>query len=231
MTATTINDSANDVRLWRGDGVPAWRRVAFRGFGLGGMLLLAGMLFLAVSSAGRSVAPRSSSSSSQLVDAAATAQKQAPAFGFCPAQPSVISAPLRWGSNPQTADHICCDNHDYAEYFGYWRSTSFPRELPAGQSTITFYDVVSGLPLFRAPVGRSWQDFYEESTHHGWPSFRDEETIFENVRVLPGGETVSVNKTHLGHNLPDAKGNRYCINIVCVAGRSRPAPFGVRSRA
>ena len=81
------------------------------------------------------------------------------------------------------------------------------------------------------PVGRSWQDFYEESTHHGWPSFRDEETIFENVRVLPGGETVSVNKTHLGHNLPDAKGNRYCINIVCVAGRSRPAPLGVRSRA
>lgn len=69
----------------------------------------------------------------------------------------------------------------------------------------------------------------------------------ENVRVLPGGETISVNDTHLGvrrptlsnrccmyviaapaddcvsavrllqHNLPDSSGNRYCINLVCVA--------------
>jgi peptide methionine sulfoxide reductase MsrB len=31
-------------------------------------------------------------------------------------------------------------------------------------------------------------------------------------------ETVSLDGTHLGHNLPDKKGNRYCINIVCVAG-------------
>eukprot|EP00970_Alexandrium_tamarense_P011919 scaffold2604_cov198-Alexandrium_tamarense.AAC.24 len=33
------------------------------------------------------------------------------------------------------------------------------------------------------------------------------------------GETVSVDGTHLGHNLPDRKGSRYCINLVCVAGR------------
>jgi peptide methionine sulfoxide reductase MsrB len=25
--------------------------------------------------------------------------------------------------------------------------------------------------------------------------------------------------THLGHNLPDKKGNRYCINLVSIAGR------------
>eukprot|EP00967_Tisochrysis_lutea_P089910 scaffold128341_cov32-Tisochrysis_lutea.AAC.1 len=30
---------------------------------------------------------------------------------------------------------------------------------------------------------------------------------------------VSTAGTHLGHNLPDAKGNRYCINLVSVAGR------------
>jgi len=29
---------------------------------------------------------------------------------------------------------------------------------------------------------------------------------------------VSVDGTHLGHNLPDGTGNRYCINIVSVAG-------------
>lgn len=31
---------------------------------------------------------------------------------------------------------------------------------------------------------------------------------------------VSHDGTHLGHNLPDAMGNRYCINLVSVAGRS-----------
>jgi hypothetical protein len=50
------------------------------------------------------------------------------------------------------------------------------------------------------------------------PSFRDEEVVWENVRILPNGEAVSVDGTHLGHNLPDRSGNRYCINLVCVAG-------------
>ena len=54
---------------------------------------------------------------------------------------------------------------------------------------------------------------------HGWPSFRDEEVNWDFVRVLPNGEAVSVDGTHLGHNLPDGKGNRYCINLVSVAGR------------
>ena len=45
-----------------------------------------------------------------------------------------------------------------------------------------------------------------------------EEVVAENVRVLRDGETVSVDGTHLGHNLPDPHGNRYCINLVCVAG-------------
>lgn len=41
--------------------------------------------------------------------------------------------------------------------------------------------------------------------------------MWDDVRVLPDGEAVSVFGTHLGHNLPDAKGNRYCINLVSVA--------------
>ncbi|CAK8987370.1 unnamed protein product [Durusdinium trenchii] len=72
-------------------------------------------------------------------------------------------------------------------------------------------------PLFVAPKGRSWEDFNQESQSHGWPSFRDEEVITDYVRVLPDGEAVSVDGTHLGHNLPDNKGNRYCINLVSVA--------------
>ena len=42
--------------------------------------------------------------------------------------------------------------------------------------------------------------------------------VWENVRCLKDGETVSVDGTHLGHNLPDSSGHRYCINLVCVAG-------------
>ena len=43
---------------------------------------------------------------------------------------------------------------------------------------------------------------------HGWPSFRDQEVVWENVRALNDGETVSLTGTHLGHNLPDSSGNR-----------------------
>ena len=47
---------------------------------------------------------------------------------------------------------------------------------------------------------------------------RDSEVNWEYVRCLPDGECVSVDGTHLGHNLPDGSGNRYCINLVSVAG-------------
>jgi len=77
---------------------------------------------------------------------------------------------------------------------------------------------VTGKPLFVAPRGRSWEEFVAESKDHGWPSFRDSEVVVENVRVLDDGEAVSVDGTHLGHNIPDRTGNRYCINLVSVAG-------------
>jgi hypothetical protein len=46
-------------------------------------------------------------------------------------------------------------------------------------SEITFYDSVTGKPLFIAPRGRTFEEFRKESESHGWPSFRDQE-----VRVL-----------------------------------------------
>ena len=48
--------------------------------------------------------------------------------------------------------------------------------------------------------------------------FQDNEVVWENVRALRNGETVSLSGTHLGHNLPDRHGNRYCINLVSIAG-------------
>ena len=74
-------------------------------------------------------------------------------------------------------------------------------------------------PLFIAPRGRTVQEFIEESRKHGWPSFRDQEVVWENMRCLQNGEAVSIDGTHLGHNIPSADGrNRYCINLVSVAG-------------
>ena len=84
---------------------------------------------------------------------------------------------------------------------------------------VKFYDSNTGKLLFMAPKGRTWDDFVRESKAHGWPSFRDAEVNWENVRCLKNGESVSLDGTHLGHNLPDRKGNRYCINLVSVAGR------------
>ena len=52
---------------------------------------------------------------------------------------------------------------------------------------------------------------------HGGPR-GTAQVLWEHVRALPDGECVSVAGTHLGHNLPDERGNRYCINIVSVAG-------------
>ena len=42
---------------------------------------------------------------------------------------------------------------------------------------ITFYDSVTGKPLFIAPRERTFEEFRKESEDHGWPSFRDQEVI------------------------------------------------------
>ena len=39
---------------------------------------------------------------------------------------------------------------------------------------------------------------------------------------------VSLEGTHLGHNLPDKKGNRYCINLVSIAGNPKNWKFTLK---
>mmetsp|Transcript_13499 Transcript_13499/g.24435 ORF Transcript_13499/g.24435 Transcript_13499/m.24435 type:complete len:184 (-) Transcript_13499:687-1238(-) len=129
---------------------------------------------------------------------------------------------LRWNVDRKTADRICNFNRHYAEHSGYL--TKCPEFLAACQqaektkTTITFCDSNTGKPLFEAPKNRTMQEFLAESKQHGWPSFRDAEVNRKEVRCLRGGEVVSLAGTHLGHNLPDRAGNRYCINLVSVAG-------------
>lgn len=132
-----------------------------------------------------------------------------------------VQTNLRWACDFETADRICNFNRHYAEYGGYWQTTDFlkaVKETSEADLPIQFYDSVTGTLLFTAPVGRSMESFLSESQKHGWPSFRDEETNWEHVRCLKNGECVSTTGTHLGHNLPDGTGNRYCINLVSVAG-------------
>lgn len=124
---------------------------------------------------------------------------------------------LKWGCDYETADRICNFNRHYAEYAGYWSTTKYLEEVDRENPT-KYYDSVTGKHLFTAPIGRTMQDYLVESGRHGWPSFRDEEVNWDNVRCLPNGECVSITGTHLGHNIPDKKGNRYCINLVCIAG-------------
>lgn len=142
--------------------------------------------------------------------------KKAHGTSAVPVQPN-----LRWNVDKDVADRICNFNRHYAEHSGYFTSVSdFINEcktLPTS-SEITFSDSNTGKPLFWAPRGRTMDEFLTESKNHGWPSFRDQEVNWDVVRVLPNGETVSLDGTHLGHNLPDRKGSRYCINLVCVAG-------------
>lgn len=128
---------------------------------------------------------------------------------------------LRWNVSRKKADKICSFNRHYAEnsqYFVNSKVTWLKEMKEKGDEPTKYYDSVSGKHLYTAPIGRTFDQFLKESKKHGWPSFRDAEVNWENVRVLKGGETVSVGGTHLGHNLADKKGNRYCINLVCVAG-------------
>ena len=130
---------------------------------------------------------------------------------------------LLWGADAEMASTIGCFNRRGAEPSGYWQGTRLLEALTsAGEGPVTFYDSVTSRPLFVAPINRTMASFINESILHGWPSFRDEELLTEGLRVLPGsgGEVVSVDGIHLGHNLPDAR-NRYCINLVSIAGKPR----------
>lgn len=119
----------------------------------------------------------------------------------------------------ELADRICCHNHHFAEPRGYheWPEVDFYSRLDPTAEHV-FYDSVCGIPLFVAPRGRTFQEFVSESVHHGWPSFRPAEMVSENVIIHAGGRMESRCGTHLGHNLPKDGIDRYCIDLVCMAG-------------
>ena len=97
---------------------------------------------------------------------------------------------LRYGVDHKTADRVCCFNRHNAEHGGYAFETprTWMEELKkinnnSNGEEVTYYDPVTGKPLFIAPRGRTTEEFVQESVAHGSPSFRDEEVVWENVRV------------------------------------------------
>lgn len=134
-----------------------------------------------------------------------------------------IQSHLKFGctSSMAMAKSICCHNTEFAEPSGYFETVGGAGGLFGhlnASGVAIFYDSVCGKPLFQAPIGRSFAAWKAESEAHGWPSFRPAELIKDNVVILPSGEMRSVCGTHLGHNLPDGIDDRYCIDLVCIAG-------------
>mmetsp|Transcript_61482 Transcript_61482/g.150477 ORF Transcript_61482/g.150477 Transcript_61482/m.150477 type:complete len:205 (-) Transcript_61482:1570-2184(-) len=111
-----------------------------------------------------------------------------------------VQTNLRWGCDQKTASNICNYNRHYAEHSGYFEGKAeFLKEAKAAAAgpPMEFYDSNTGKLLFTAPIDRTMDDFLVESRAHGWPSFRDSEVNWEYMRVLPDGECVSVDGTHL----------------------------------
>ena len=137
---------------------------------------------------------------------------------------------LKWRVDHKTADRLCCFNREEAEpaQYAYNKPRTYSTFLDTlgNSAEVIYYDSVSGKPLFMAPKGRTMEEFIAEGKKLGWPSFRDQEVNWDNVRQIKNTmEMVSMTGTHLGHNLKDSKGNRYCINLCSIAGK----PYSIKT--
>jgi len=132
-----------------------------------------------------------------------------------------VQSDLKFGCDEELplASKICCHNTRFAEPAGFQSQPGIDLFSRLNRSAETvFYDSICGIPLFVAPRGRSFAAWEAESKAHGWPSFRQEEVIAENIDMKFGGEVRSTCGVHLGHRFSDGSGNRYCIDLVCIAG-------------
>ena len=77
-------------------------------------------------------------------------------------RPFGVTIGVIWGHHKLILFSVCCFNRHYAEESGYFAKTNFLNE-ETGEKEITFYDSVSGKPLYIAPRGRTWKEFLIES--------------------------------------------------------------------
>lgn len=139
-------------------------------------------------------------------------------YGISGLSPNGI--PVAIDDDETLAEAVCCDVRVayYAEPMFLFEDVDLFGSV--GNKTTTFYDSVCGLPLFTAPVDRSMADFQADTQEHGWPSFRAPEVHVDHVLVnATNGLVTSSCGTHLGTFLPDAQGDRWCIDLSCIAGQ------------
>lgn len=68
---------------------------------------------------------------------------------------------LLYGVSYEETSKICCFNRHYAEYSGYFLATNWLKEVSKTEAT-TYFDPIDGAPLFRAPIGRTFEEFLKE---------------------------------------------------------------------
>ena len=133
-----------------------------------------------------------------------------------------ITVPVAVDPRESLATAICCDNRTqvFAEPRFLFQSPFVDLFKHMNQDGPTiFYDSVCGIPLFKAPMNRSFADFQADTTEHGWPSFRPAEIIDkDSFHTTKDGFVYSKCGTHLGSFLPDDKGDRWCLDTSCLAG-------------
>jgi len=136
---------------------------------------------------------------------------------------TAAGVPGTYTGDESLAEVVCCDKRAI-----HLAEPRFSFEAPDIQlfshldssGVTTFYDSVCGIPLFRAPMGRTFADFQADTTEHGWPSFRPAELVQGNVLTdKTTGFVTSKCGTHLGSFLPDARGARWCLDLSCLAGK------------
>jgi peptide methionine sulfoxide reductase MsrB len=153
-------------------------------------------------------------------------------FGTCsgPVQPGLrynISGrtepdvPVPVDPDESLAEAVCCDSRTkvFAEPQFLFEAPDIAMFSRLQEGTTVFYDSVCGIPLFRAPVNRSVEDFKADTVEHGWPSFRSAEVVQKNVVTnTTTGFVYSTCGTHLGSYLPDKRGPRWCMDLSCISG-------------
>jgi len=136
-----------------------------------------------------------------------------------------IGLPVAVNGSESLAAAVCCDSRmlPYAEpQFLYQAPDILLISKLNADGVTTWYDSSCGLPLFKSPVNRTFDDFAADTKEHGWPSFRPAEVVKENVVTdETTGYVTSTCGTHLGSYLPDAEGPRWCIDLSCISGNEK----------
>jgi len=131
------------------------------------------------------------------------------------------TVPVAVDPSETLAEAVCCDKRTkvYAEPQFLYQAPDIDLFGHISDSGVTtFYDSACGIPLFKAPVNRTMAEFKADTDEHGWPSFRLAEVLNGNVITDSNGFVYSRCGTHLGSYLPDDKGPRWCMDLVCLAG-------------